>query len=126
TPEDPAVRFQTLREREAIEFGSLAVIPVPVQHAVPAAGFIIHDGTSGLVFSGDTGPTDEIWKLAREFKGIHAIIVETAFPNPLEDLATVSGHFTPALLQREMDKMPDPPLWAYHIKPAHFEETSDS
>ena len=38
----------------------------------------------------------------------------------------MSGHFTPALLQREMDKMPGcAPLWIYHIKPAHFEETSE-
>jgi ribonuclease BN (tRNA processing enzyme) len=125
TPEDPALRFQTLREREVIEFGSLTVVPVPVQHAVPATGFIIHDGSAGLVFSGDTGPTDEIWKVAREFKGLHAIIVETAFPNRLENLATVSGHLTPALLQREMEKMPDAPLWVYHIKPAHFEETAE-
>jgi cAMP phosphodiesterase len=125
TRDDPALRFQMLREREAIEFGSLTVIPVPVHHAVPASGFILHDGTSGLVFSGDTGPTDEIWKVGREFKGIRAIIVETAFPNRLEDLASVSGHFTPALLQREMDKMPDAPLWVYHIKPAHFEETAE-
>ena len=125
-PEEPALRLHTLREREAVEVGPLTVVPVHVHHAVPAAGFIIHDGTSGLVFSGDTGPTDEIWKVAREFKNIHAIIVETAFPNRLEDLATVSGHFTPALLQREMDKMPDaPPLWVYHIKPAHFEETAE-
>ena len=125
TPGAPALRLQTLRAREAIEFGSLTVVPVPVQHSVPASGFIIHDGRSGLVFSGDTGPTEEIWKVAREFKGLHAIIVETAFPNRLEDLATVSGHFTPALLQREMDKMPDAPLWIYHIKPAHFEETAE-
>jgi cAMP phosphodiesterase len=125
-PEEPALRLHTLRERESVEIGPLTVVPIPVHHAVPAAGFIIHDGTSGLVFSGDTGPTDEIWKVAREFKNIQAIIVETAFPNRLEDLATVSGHFTPALLQREMDKMPDaPPLWVYHIKPAHFEETSE-
>ena len=84
TPEDRALRLQTLREREPIEFGSLTVVPVPVQHAVPAAGFIIHDGTSGLVFSSDTGPTDDL-KVAREFKGIQAIIVETAFPQPAED-----------------------------------------
>jgi cAMP phosphodiesterase len=125
TPEEPSLRLETVREREAVEVGPLTVVPVAVQHAVPAAGFIIHDGTSGLVFSGDTGPTDEIWKVAREFKGIHAIIVETAFPNRLEGLAAISGHLTPALLQREMDKMPDAPLWVYHIKPAHFEETSE-
>jgi len=125
TPDAPALRLQSVREREPVEFGSLTVVPVPVQHSVPAAGFIIHDGTAGLVFSGDTGPTDQIWKVAREFKGIHAIIVETAFPNRLEDLAMVSGHLTPSLLRREMDKMPDAPLWIYHIKPAHFEETAE-
>jgi cAMP phosphodiesterase len=125
TPEEPALRLRTLREREAIEFGSLTVLPVAVHHSVPACGFILHDGTSGIVFSGDTGPTDEIWKVAREFKGLHAIIVETAFPNRLENLAIKAGHFTPALLQREMEKMPEAPLWVYHIKPAHFEETSE-
>jgi cAMP phosphodiesterase len=125
TPKEPALRFQTLRERESADFGSLTIVPVSVHHAVPASGFIIHDGSTGLVFSGDTGPTDEIWKVAREFKNIHAVIVETAFPNRLEDLATVSGHFTPALLEREMEKMPDAPLWVYHIKPAHFEETAE-
>jgi cAMP phosphodiesterase len=125
TPEEPALRLQTLRERESVEFGPLIIVPVPVHHTVAAAGFIVHDGSSGVVFSGDTGPTDEIWKLAREFRNIHAIVVETAFPNRLEDLATVSGHLTPALLQREMEKMPDAPLWVYHIKPAHFEETAE-
>jgi cAMP phosphodiesterase len=125
TPEDPALRLQTLREHEAIEFGDLTVVPVPVHHAVPATGFVLHDGVSGLVFSGDTGPTADIWKVAHEFRNLRAIFVETAFPNRLEDLASVSGHFTPALLQREMEKMPDAPLWVYHIKPAHFEETAE-
>jgi cAMP phosphodiesterase len=125
TPEDPTLRLQTLREREPIEFGDLTVVPVSVHHAVPACGFVLHDGTSGIVFSGDTGPTADIWKVGREFKGIHAIFVETAFPNRLEELARVSGHFTPALLEREMEKMPDAPLWVYHIKPAHFEETAE-
>jgi cAMP phosphodiesterase len=125
SPEAPTLRLQTLREREAIEFGELTVVPVSVHHAVPGIGFILHDGTTGIVFSGDTGPTADIWKVAHEFKGIHAILVETAFPNRLEELARLSGHLTPALLQREMEKMPDAPLWVYHIKPAHFEETSE-
>lgn len=121
--EEPMLRLQTLREREAIEFGDITVIPVPVQHSVPGTGFILHDGTSGFVFSGDTGPTTDLWKVARDMHGIRAIVVETAFPNRLESLAKISGHFTPALLQREMEKMPDAPLWVYHIKPACYEET---
>jgi cAMP phosphodiesterase len=125
SPEEPGLRFETLREGEAVEFGGLTVVPVPVHHAVPATGFVLHDGTTGMVFSGDTGPTADIWKVAHELTGIRAIVVETAFPNRLEDLARVSGHFTPALLEREMEKMPDAPLWVYHIKPAHFEETAE-
>ena len=125
TGEEPVLRLQTLREREAIEFGKLTVIPVPVHHAVPATGFVLHDGASGFVFSGDTGPTIEIWKVAHDMRNIRAVVVETAFPNRLESLAVVSGHFTPSLLQREMDKMPDAPLWVYHIKPAYYEETTE-
>ena len=123
TPEEPVLRLQTLREGEAIEFGEVTVLPVPVQHSVPATGFIIHDGAAGIVFSGDTGPTSDIWKVAHDMKGIKAILVETAFPNRLESLAQLSGHFTPALLQREMEKMPDALLFIYHIKPAQYEET---
>jgi cAMP phosphodiesterase len=125
TPEEPGLRFETLHEGEPVEFGDLTVVPVPVHHAVPATGFVLHDGVTGMVFSGDTGPTSDIWKVAHGFKGIRAIVVETAFPNRLEDLARVSGHFTPALLEREMEKMPAAPLWVYHIKPAHFEETAE-
>jgi cAMP phosphodiesterase len=125
TPEEPVLRLQTLREREAIELGDITVIPVQVHHAVPGTGFILHDGSSGIVFSGDTGPTTELWKAAREIKSIRACVVETAFPNRLEALALLSGHLTPSLLQREIDKMPDAPLWIYHIKPAYYEETAE-
>jgi cAMP phosphodiesterase len=123
--EEPVLRLQTLREGEAIEFGDLTVLPVPVHHAVPGTGFVIHDGATGIVFSGDTGPTTDIWKAAHELKSIRAIIVETAFPDRLESLARISGHLTPALLKREMEKMPEAPLWVYHIKPAHYEETAE-
>ena len=63
--------------------------------------------------------------MAREMRGLKAIIVETAFPNRLTALARVSGHLTPEMLQREIDKMPaDLPIWIYHIKPQVFEETA--
>jgi cAMP phosphodiesterase len=125
SPEEPVLRLQTLREREPVEFGDLTVVPVPVHHAVPATGFVLHDGQAGIVFSGDTGPTADLWKVAHEFRGVRAVLVETAFPGRLESLALLSGHLTPPLLQREAEKMPDVPLFVYHIKPAYYEETVD-
>ena len=106
--------------------GGLWVTPVQVEHTVPTSGFIVHDGETGFVFSGDTGPTERLWQAAREMRGLKAIIVETAFPNRMDGLAEVSGHLTPEMLQREIDKSPpDVPVWVYHIKPQLFQETAE-
>ena len=98
--------------------GELWVTPIQVEHTIPTAGFIVHDGETGFVFSGDTGPTTKLWKAAKEMRGLKAVIVETSFPNRMDGLAKASGHLTPAMLQRELDKAPpDVPVWVYHVKP---------
>jgi cAMP phosphodiesterase len=125
SPESPVLRLETLVESEPVKFAGLTIIPVPVHHAVPAAGFVVSDGTSGFVFSGDTGPTKQLWKIARHVREVRAVLVETAFPNRLEPLARASGHFTPRLLEREIERMPDGPIWIYHIKPTYYEETAN-
>src|SRR6185503_12213055 len=84
------------------------------------------DGEAGFVYTGDTGPTEQLWTVARQMGGLKALIVETAFPNRLDRLAKLAGHLTPKLLQREMDKMPpDVPVWIFHIKPQLYEETAE-
>src|SRR5574337_429195 len=118
--------YRTLSEEVESRVGELWVTPIPVDHTVPAVGFLIHDGETGFVYSGDTGPTDRLWRTARELRGLKAIVVETAFPSRLEDLARASKHLTPAMLAGEMKKMPaDLPVWIYHIKPHFFEETAE-
>jgi len=122
----PVLGFRPLVIGGEAKVGELWVTPVPVEHTVPTTGFIIRDGETGFVYSGDTGPTQQIWRLARDMRGLKALIVETAFPNRLHALARVSGHLTPDMLQREIDKMPpDVPIWVYHIKPQLFQETAE-
>lgn len=122
----PAVTYRALAPEREHRFGELRVIPVAVHHTVPAAGFIVHDGVSGFVYSGDTGPTEALWKTARTVPGIRAVFVECAFPNRLADLADISRHMTPERLRRERDKMPpDVPVLVYHVKPAFADETAE-
>jgi cAMP phosphodiesterase len=124
--DNPVLGFRSLAEEAEARVGELWVSPVPVEHTVPTIGFIIHDGETGFVYSGDTGPTERLWRIAREMRGLKALIVETAFPNRLDALARVSGHLTPDMLRREIDKMPpDVPIWIYHIKPQLFQETAE-
>src|SRR5713101_6162034 len=100
--------------------------PRAVSHTVPTAGFIVHDGSSGIIYSGDTGPTEALWRTARGLRGLRAVILECAFPNRLGPLAQVAKHMTPALIRREIDKLPpDVPVWIFHMKPQFHEEVSE-
>lgn len=126
SPDAPVLRFRTLPVDAEARVSDLWVTAVPVDHTVPTTGFVIHDGETGFLYSGDTGPTQRIWTAARGFRQLKAAIVETAFPNRLESLARASGHLTPAQLLREMEKIPpDLPLWIFHIKPQFLEETTE-
>jgi hypothetical protein len=54
---------------------------------------------------------------------LRAVILECAFPNRLGPLAEVAKHLTPALVSRELDKMPvSLPVLIYHVKPQFHEE----
>ncbi|HET8577806.1 MAG TPA: 3',5'-cyclic-nucleotide phosphodiesterase [Methylomirabilota bacterium] len=126
SPANAVLAFRTLPEEAEARVGDLWVTPVHVDHTIPTTGYVIHNGETGFVFSGDTGPTQRLWRLAREMRRLKALIVETAFPNRLNMLARASGHLTPDMLRREVDKMPaDIPIWVYHIKPQLYQETAE-
>ena len=125
-PDVPVVKYRALIEDVEQRVGDLWVTPVAVNHTVPTAGFIVHDGSTGVVYSGDTGPTEALWQAARGLRGLRAVIVECAFPNRLGPLAQVAKHMTPALIQRELDALPpDVPVWIFHVKPQFEEEIAE-
>jgi cAMP phosphodiesterase len=126
TESAPVLGYRSMVEEGEARVGELWVTPVPVDHTIPTTGYVVHDGETGFLYSGDTGPTERIWHIAREMRGLRALIVETAFPNRMRALAQKSGHLTPDMLIREIDKMPpDIPIWIYHVKPQLFEETAE-
>jgi ribonuclease BN (tRNA processing enzyme) len=126
SPQAPVLRFASLREDVEQQVAGFSVRPVPVSHTVPTSGFVVHDGVSALVYSGDTGPTDALWKAAAEVGGLRAVILECAFPNRLGALADVARHMTPALIRRELDKMPaDVPVLIFHVKPQFYDEIGE-
>jgi ribonuclease BN (tRNA processing enzyme) len=122
----PIVKYRTLLEDTEQRVGELVVTPVAVNHTVPCSGFILNDGASAIVYSGDTGPTDALWKAAGNVRGLRAVILECAFPNRLGALAEVAKHMTPDLIRRELDKLPaDVPVLIYHVKPQFHDEIGE-
>lgn len=118
----PVVTYVPMPVGKTVSIAGLKVKAVPMNHPVPAVGFLVSDGMSSFIYSADTGPNEGLWKEAARAKDLNAIIVDTSFPNSLEDIAGLSGHFTPGQLHRDLMKARidnDVPIYIYHIKPAH-------
>ena len=118
----PSVTFRPVPVGTPFSADGLSAHAVRVSHIVPTYGYLLADGLSSVVFSGDTGPTEEIWRVARAAPRLKALFVECSFPNDLQRVADVSCHLTPATLRVEMTKFPkDVPIFLYHMKPPSLE-----
>jgi len=111
-----------LRSGHSIKIDGYTVIPYPVNHSVPATGYLVEDREKRRFFyTGDTGPSDRTWKSIGK-KEIHCLIIDVSFPNRMEKVAIETGHLTPLLLRKELLKIkPDPEkIYVIHIKPPYF------
>jgi ribonuclease BN (tRNA processing enzyme) len=118
SPSRPTLRYRVLSEGRPFRAGSVSVTAVPVNHAVPAYGYIISKKGAAVVFSGDTGPTDRLWKAARRTPNLRAIFLECSFSDAEKALALESLHLTPRGVREELPKLPPRvPIFLYHLKP---------
>ena len=120
----PILKLVPIEEGVEYSFSDLKVKAINVSHTVNAVGYIVKDDLGCLIYSGDTGPTEKIWKVSQEFKNLKAVIIETSFPNRMEEMATRLGHLTASTLAEEIKKFTRDNLniYIYHIKPQYIDE----
>ncbi len=121
---EPVLRFRVIVPNRTTRIGPFEVTAVPVNHIVPAVGFLVRSERRTLLYSGDTAPTEKIWEVARRRKDLAAAFVESSFPDRMGDLALRSGHLTPTQTLRQFERIgrPDVPLYVYHMKPQYARE----
>ncbi len=118
SPSRPTIRFRALPEGKAVAAGSVSLTALAVNHIVPAYGYVVAKKGASVVFSGDTGPTERIWRAARRLTNLKAIFLECSYSDGEEDLALDSLHMTPKLIRQEITKAPPRvPIYLYHLKP---------
>lgn len=119
---EPVLKLRQITPGKTFRVGEYAIRAYRVNHTVPAVGYVVRDdkGTT-LLYTGDTGPTDEIWKTRGM---LNAIIIEVSFPNAMEALARKTGHMTPAMLVAELAKMKTLPrrIFITHPKPQYIKQ----
>ena len=124
TKEKPVVRMSVIEPYKHFEIQGYRIHAVPVHHPVYSVGYIFEKNGVAVAWSGDTGPTEELWQHVNATKNVKAIFVELSFPNKLQWLADLSGHLTPKSLMAELKKLDrrGARILLYHLKPAFMDE----
>ncbi len=121
---EPLIKFETITPGRIRRIGDFQVRAIGVHHTVETMGFVIQAKEKAVLFLGDTGPTENVWKVAKTMKELKAIFVETSLPGSLQNIADKTGHLTPISLNAELRKLKTarPEIYLYHMKPRYAEE----
>jgi cAMP phosphodiesterase len=118
----PLLTFEPIEPRQPFTVDGFAITAIPVNHPVPTVGYLIDDGRSAVLFATDTGPTEEIWRVASANPRLTAVFIDVAFPDAMRRWAEGSGHLTPRMALEELRWLPDTVRGlAVHLK-ASFHE----
>lgn len=120
TRDNPVIKFDTVPIRRAFQCGQYKLTAIPVHHPVFSVGYIIEGPNGAIAFTGDTGPTEELWKAINATPNVKAVFVELSFPNGMQWLADISGHLTPKTVMSELAKLDrrGAQIFLYHLKPS--------
>lgn len=122
---NPTVKFFNIESGMSKDLGDYKVYAVEVNHFAGSLGFIVEKDGKSIIFTQDTGATDDIWLKAKELNNAVAVFSEVSFPNRYEKLAFDSRHHTAKTLGEEVSKMPAKvPIFLGHLKPNFIDELS--
>ena len=122
TLEAPFLRYEEIELGRTVTIAGREITALPAIHAVPAVGYHLDSGQGSLVFTGDTGPNDELWRIVNQIANLKILIIETAFSNRERYLAEVSRHLCPSMLAEELAKFERrAEIWITHLKPGEIE-----
>ena len=118
----PLIQFKKIPLEKFFRIEGRRVLAFKSNHSVEAVGFCVEGSQGWLVYSGDTGPNPRMWKVANSLNDLKAIIVDVSFPNRMEELALLSGHLTPKLLQKELQYLKNRKVRVFvsHMKPPYL------
>lgn len=123
TPEAPFMTFQTLPVGGGIALNGRTLRSIPVNHVVPAVGYLVSGAKGSLAFSGDTTVTEEFWKTLSETADLQHVIIETSFMDKDEELSRMAKHLCPSMLAGELGKLKSSArVHITHLMPGYEDE----
>jgi ribonuclease BN (tRNA processing enzyme) len=123
TPEAPFMRYQTLAAGGEVAIDGRRLRSIPVNHIVPAVGYLVGSRGGSLAFSGDTTTTDEFWQVLNATSDLRHVIIEASFLDEDAELSRISKHMCPALVAADIRKLKSgPQVHITHLMPGSEDE----
>jgi ribonuclease BN (tRNA processing enzyme) len=114
----PFMRLQPMKLGETTRLGARSITALPARHTVPAVAYCLDSGEGQLVFSGDTAYCPELIAEINALPRLRHLIIETAFSEEQQGLATASRHLCPSTLKAVLDEIVvSPEVHITHLKP---------
>lgn len=112
----PYVRFMPVKHGVPVMLGSRRIMPLPVCHSVPAAGYCMDSGAASFAFSADTTYCEAFWDALNEIENLRYLMVEVTLRNA--DTSMVSGHMSAELLAKGLNRLKkNVELFITHLEP---------
>jgi ribonuclease BN (tRNA processing enzyme) len=117
--ERPWMVFEPITLGVTVTVGGRSIRSIPANHTVPALGFHVFSDQGSVVFSGDSIPTDEFWRVVNSIADLRYLIIETAFSNKERDLAITAKHLHPIELGEQLRSLRrEAEVLITHLKPS--------
>lgn len=115
--QNPIIRLHEIQIDQTFSLQGKTIQVLPATHPTPTAGYLITDDAGSFAFSGDNGCNPELWPRLNKAQP-DLLIMDVSFTDDLDELATVSGHLTPAQLADELRDFDHPAeIRITHLKP---------
>ena len=117
-PEKPMLRYCVCSPGDTITIGHRDFYAVDVKHSVPSLGYTVQNSGGVFAVSGDTKSNETLWPVLNACDDLKVLIIEVSFPDEMQELADVAGHYTPKTLTHDLKHLRhSPEIWLTGMKP---------
>tara|TARA_R110000782_G_scaffold30345_12_gene75482 strand:- start:266 stop:1033 length:768 start_codon:yes stop_codon:yes gene_type:complete len=115
---NPMLRYRVCEPGDTITIGHRDFYAVDVMHSVPSLGYTVQNSGGAFAVSGDTKTNETLWPVLNACDDLKVLVIEVSFPNEMQELAMLAGHYTPQTLTDDLKRLKhSPEIWLTGMKP---------
>jgi len=112
------LRYSVCSPGDSVDINRRHFYAVDVMHSVPALGYTVQNSGGVFAISGDTKTNETLWPVLNACDDLKVLVIEVSFPDEMQALASVAGHYTPKTLIDDLQRLRhSPDIWLTGMKP---------